>query len=149
MSARFPGPIRASPKSRAFTRHPKETEPTMTMTHTDAANKVASETKTAKRGRPTMTFAEIVASEPNELHTAMAKWLTETFHVAVTPKAVSLITMASVRKLWHASAEYKAANVARQERIDMARKLADSKSVDSLLAKLSPDMLAMLRDKLS
>ena len=107
------------------------------------------ENKTEKRGRKVMTFHDIVAAQPSELDLGMVAFLERVFNVTVDPKAVKLIGMASVREMYHNSDEYKDAQSKRRERIDSAKAKVTELSVDSLLAKLSPEQVAALIEKLS
>lgn len=120
----------------------------MTETTTKATTK-ATEKNTVKRGRKPMTFADIVASVPSEIDNAWVAFLSRVFNLTVDAKAVRLISMVSVREMFHDSDEYKNAQAARRERIDTAKAKVTELSVDSLLAKLSPEQVAALIEKLS
>ena len=121
----------------------------MTAVITNTNTEAATETETAKRGRPALTFADIVAREPHEVDVAFATYLTETFNAPTDPKSVRLLSMPSVRKMFYATDEYNEAERKRQERVDAAKLATVNVSIESLLAKLSPEQIAALAAKLS
>lgn len=102
-----------------------------------------------KRGRKPLTFADIVAREPHEVDEAFSTFLTTEFGTPTDPKSVRLLSMPSVRKMFHDSDLYKDAERKRQERIDAAKLASVNVSIDAMLAKLSPEQLAALAAKLN
>ena len=114
-----------------------------------ATKTAATETKSTTRGRKPLTFADIVAREPHEVDCAFAEFLETQFGTPTDPKSVRLLSMPSVRKMFHDSELYKNAERARQNRVDAAKLATVNVSIDALLSKLSPEQLAALAAKLA
>ena len=114
-----------------------------------ATETTATETNKGKRGRKAYTFHDLVSMEPNEVAHAWSDFMSRTFNLTADPKLFHLTHMSSVRNMFHESDEYKAAETARQARIDANKAVQVAASVDSLLAKLSPEQRAALAAALS
>ena len=120
----------------------------MTETITATEN-ITTETNKGKRGRKAYTFHDLVSMEPNEVSHAWADYMSRVFGITADPKLFQLTHMSSVRNMFHESEEYKVAEAARQARIDTNKAVQVAASVDSLLAKLSPEQRAALASALS
>lgn len=106
-------------------------------------------TATNTRGRKPLTFDEIIAREPHEVDVAFAEFLTTVLGTPTDAKSVRLLSMPSVRNMFHNSDLYKNAERKRQERIDAAKLASVNVSIDAMLAKLSPEQLVALAAKLN
>ena len=96
--------------------------------NTTTTDNASTETETVKRGRKPLTFEDIVSREPNELDHAWSEYMLNTFNETVTPRAVRLMFMASVREMFYDSDLYKDAQAIRQARIDAAKAEVEEKA---------------------